>query len=91
MNTTNINNTVMHAVPNLPLYDGLLNVSSCKYNSASYVSFPHFYLADPALLEQFDPRSDLEPRPALHSSHLTLMPRQGIPLEVTASCSPTKY
>ena len=31
-------------VPNHYLPNGLLNVSSCKFNAAAYVSFPHFYL-----------------------------------------------
>ena len=64
------------------LPNGLLNVSSCKFDSASYVSFPHFYMADPILLEQFDERSDLNPNEEEHSAYLTLMPEQGIPLEV---------
>jgi len=69
-------------VPNMHLPNGLLNVSSCKFDSASYVSFPHFYMADPILLEQFDERSDLNPNEEEHSAYLTLMPEQGIPLEV---------
>ena len=64
------------------LPNGLLNVSSCKFNSPSYVSFPHFYLADPALLDQFHPDSSLHPNKEQHASFLTLMPQQGIPLEV---------
>ena len=65
---------------NLP--NGLLNVSACKYNSPAYVSLPHFYLADAALLDQFHPDSDLRPSQEHHSAHLSLMPVQGIPLEV---------
>jgi len=67
---------------NMPLINGLLNVSSCKFDSAAYVSFPHFYMADPLLLDQFDERSDLNPNEEEHSSYLTIMPKQGIPLEV---------
>jgi len=65
-----------------PLPDGLLNVSSCKFNAPSYVSLPHFYQADPALLDQFHPDSDLAPTETQHSSYLTMMPKEGIPLEV---------
>merc|ERR1712215_50889 len=67
---------------NMPIPNGLLNVSSCKFESASYVSLPHFYLADPSLLSQFDEASDLNPNEEEHSAYLTLMPKQGIPLEV---------
>ena len=64
------------------LPNGLLNVSACKYDSPAYVSFPHFYLADPALLDQFHNDSDLNPNEEEHSAYLSLMPKQGIPLEV---------
>ena len=69
-------------MPDLWLPNGLLNVSKCKFDSAAYVSFPHFYLADPALLDQFHPESDLAPNEAEHSSYITILPKQGIPLEV---------
>jgi len=69
-------------IPNMHLPNGLLNVSKCKYDSAAYVSFPHFYMADPILLEQFHPESDLHPNEEEHSSYLSIMPQQGIPLEV---------
>ena len=75
-------NSNNYQVVNQYLPNGLLNVSSCKFNSAAYVSFPHFYLADPALLEQFDPESDLNPNEEEHSAHLTILPQQGIPLDV---------
>merc|ERR1712080_19308 len=67
---------------NLPLPNGLLNVSSCKYNAPSYVSLPHFYKADPTLLDQFHPDSDLHPTEEKHSSYITMMPKEAIPLEV---------
>ena len=60
------------AVPNSPLPTGLLNISSCARGSPQYVSLPHFYQADPALMEQFHPESDLHPDQNLHSSHLRL-------------------
>lgn len=44
------------------LYDGLLNVTTCKFNAPSYVSFPHFYLADPAVMEPFHEDSGMGPR-----------------------------
>ena len=65
------------------LPNGLLNVTSCKYNApyAAYVSFPHFYKADPELLNQFHPDSDLFPNKEDHESYMTIDPKQGIPLE----------
>ena len=61
---------------------GLLNVSSCKFESPAYVSYPHFYLADPKLIEALDPASDLKPDKSKHESYLSLDHRSGIPLEV---------
>ena len=67
--------------PDLYLPNGLMNVSTCKFDAPAYVSFPHFYLADPALLEQFPPGT-LNPNEEEHGNHLSLMPETGIPLEV---------
>ena len=64
-----------------PLINGLLNVSACKFQAPAYVSYPHFYLADNNLIEQFEDGS-LKPDPELHESFLSLDPRSGIPLEV---------
>ncbi len=36
------------------LPNGLLNVSACKFDAPAYISFPHFYRADPALREAFE-------------------------------------
>jgi len=36
-----------------PVYNGMLNVSSCKFNAPAFVSYPHFYNADPFYAEQF--------------------------------------
>ena len=66
----------------LPL--GLLNVTACKFDSPSYVSYPHFYLADPKLSQAFEahPGTDLSADPEKHESFLSLDPHSGIPLEV---------
>ena len=39
-------------------------------------------MADPELLDQFHPDSDLHPNEAEHSAHITILPQQGIPLDV---------
>jgi len=70
---------------NMYLPNGLLNVTTCtysKYASPTYVSHPHFYLADPLLLDQFHPDSDLIPNEGQHSSYLILHPETGTPLEI---------
>lgn len=67
---------------NIGLYNGLLNASACKFNAPAYVSFPHFYLADPELMEPFHPDSDLWPNRKQHESYISLMPAPGIPLDV---------
>jgi len=66
----------------MPLINGLLNVSACKFDSPSYVSYPHFYMADPLLIDQFHSDSDLNPNEADHASHISIMPKVGIPLDV---------
>merc|ERR1712141_582459 len=65
-----------------PLINGLLNVSACKFQAPAYVSYPHFYLADPILLDQFE-KGSLNPDVNKHESYLSLEPRSGIPLEVS--------
>jgi len=66
----------------LGLYNGLLNVTACKFNAPAFVSFPHFYLADPALREAFDNSSDFWPNEAEHESYISILPEPGIPLDV---------
>ena len=67
---------VEQVVPN-----GVMNVSACKFNAPAFVSFPHFYKADPFYLNQFEPGS-LNPQEELHESHLSLEPISGVPLDV---------
>jgi len=61
--------------------NGLLNVSSCKFNAPAFVSYPHFYQGDPVLLDQFELGS-LNPNQDLHESQLSLEPISGVPLDV---------
>ena len=76
-----LDGAVNHFLPN-----GLLNTTTCstaKFGAfPTYVSQPHFYLADPNLLDQFHPDSDLVPDEELHSSYLILHPETGTPLEI---------
>ena len=66
---------------NSPLPSGLLNISACTGGAPQYISLPHFYQADPALLDQFQPDSELRPDEELHSSHIELQPGTGAVLE----------
>ncbi|XP_072000460.1 scavenger receptor class B member 1 isoform X2 [Engystomops pustulosus] len=56
---------------------GVMNVSSCRFSAPLFLSFPHFYNADPAFLESVD---GLHPSEALHSLFLDLHPLTGIPM-----------
>ena len=64
------------------LPNGFLNVSSCKFDAPAYVSYPHFYLSDAKLLEQFGPGTQMSPSEELHGSSLSLEPGTGVPLDV---------
>ena len=69
------------------LGSGLLNLEPCKRTpelprgAPIALSLPHFYQADPALLDQFQPDSELRPDEELHSSHIELQPGTGAVLE----------
>lgn len=50
---------------------GVLNISACRYGSPGFVSFPHFYTADPYYVDQFD---GLTPNKKQHELSITLEP-----------------
>ncbi|XP_044131588.1 scavenger receptor class B member 1 isoform X1 [Bufo gargarizans] len=56
---------------------GVMNVSSCRFNAPLFLSFPHFYNADPGFVEAVD---GLHPSEKLHSLFLDLHPLTGIPM-----------
>lgn len=60
---------------------GVLNVSDCKFGSPAFISFPHFYLADPIYLDKID---GLSPNRSEHEFSIALEPKTGMPLEVRA-------
>ncbi|XP_076053206.1 protein croquemort-like [Oratosquilla oratoria] len=60
---------------------GLLNAQSCRMGSPAFISFPHFFNADPALLDQV---SGLSPDPEKHAFTMDLIPELGIPVSVAA-------
>lgn len=60
---------------------GVMNVSSCRYGSPVFMSFPHYYAADPYYLNQVE---GLNPSKEKHEFYITLEPMTGIPLDVAA-------
>ncbi|XP_012271292.1 protein croquemort-like [Orussus abietinus] len=60
---------------------GLMNITSCRFGAPGFVSLPHFYNADPMLLDQV---VGLYPREENHSFYITLEPTTGIPIDVAA-------
>lgn len=60
---------------------GVMNVTACRFGTPVFMSFPHFYAADPFYLKQVD---GLRPNKSLHEFYMTLEPNTGIPLDVAA-------
>jgi len=61
--------------------DGLFNVSSCKYDSPAYVSYPHYLHGEQMLIDQFK-EGNIKPDINRHQSYIVLEPLSGVPLEV---------
>lgn len=59
---------------------GLLNAESCRMGAPAFVSFPHFYAADPFLLEGVE---GLAPDKKKHSLFLDIVPNLGVPATVS--------
>ncbi|GLH07584.1 Protein croquemort [Gryllus bimaculatus] len=60
---------------------GALNVSTCRLGAPAFVSYPHFYLADPWYRQQVD---GMRPHADSHRNYITIEPTTGIPLDVAA-------
>uniref|UniRef100_A0A8D3DVG4 Scavenger receptor class B member 1 n=1 Tax=Scophthalmus maximus TaxID=52904 RepID=A0A8D3DVG4_SCOMX len=58
---------------------GLLNVSSCRHNSPVFISHPHFFNADPVLLDYVQ---GLHPTEEEHGLFIDIHPQTGVPLNV---------
>ncbi|XP_003690138.2 scavenger receptor class B member 1 [Apis florea] len=58
--------------------NGLQNISPCQYSAPVYLSFPHFYKADPNLL---DAVQGLNPNREMHETYFKIQPKIGVPLE----------
>lgn len=62
--------------------NGLFNVSLCQYDSPIMLSFPHFYLADPALREAVEGISP--PEKEKHELFIDIQPTMGAALRARA-------
>ncbi|XP_058060508.1 protein peste-like isoform X1 [Anopheles bellator] len=60
---------------------GVLNISSCRYGTPVFVSFPHYYGADPFYLNQVE---GLQPMKEKHQFYMSLEPTTSVPLDVAA-------
>ncbi|XP_076379338.1 scavenger receptor class B member debris buster isoform X1 [Megalopta genalis] len=58
--------------------DGLQNISPCQYTAPVYLSFPHFYKADPKLLDAVE---GLNPNQKIHGTYFKIQSKLGVPLE----------
>ncbi|XP_045466919.1 scavenger receptor class B member 1 isoform X2 [Harmonia axyridis] len=57
---------------------GLQNISPCQFDAPVYVSFPHFFKADPSLSEPFE---GLNPSKEKHETYFKVQPKLGVPIE----------
>ncbi|KAJ8969586.1 hypothetical protein NQ317_011310 [Molorchus minor] len=60
---------------------GIRDVSQCKFGAPAFVSYAHFYLADPSYREAI---SGMNPSADKHQMFLVLEPNTGMPLKVEA-------
>lgn len=58
---------------------GVIDIGRCAFNTSMYMSYPHFYLADPSYLEAVD---GLKPEKAKHEFFMALEPNAGVPMDV---------
>lgn len=63
------------------LYSGVFNASSCKFGAPAFISYPHFYLADPHYRNTID---GMNPSKEKHEFSIVMEPTTGIPLAVKA-------
>ncbi|XP_021917908.1 scavenger receptor class B member 1-like [Zootermopsis nevadensis] len=57
---------------------GIFNASPCAFGAPVMISFPHFYLGDPSLLQTVE---GLKPDPQKHYGYLDLHEELGVPLD----------
>ncbi|XP_058118230.1 protein peste [Anopheles coustani] len=60
---------------------GVLNISSCRFGTPVFMSYPHYYGADPFYLDQVE---GLSPSKEKHQFYMALEPTTSVPLDVAA-------
>ncbi|KAK4317176.1 hypothetical protein Pmani_011727 [Petrolisthes manimaculis] len=60
---------------------GTLNAESCRMGAPAFISFPHFYDADPELLANV---TGMAPDEEKHAFYIDLLPETGTPVSVAA-------
>lgn len=58
---------------------GVFNASTCQFGAPAFMSYPHFYLADPSYR---DAVTGMTPNATQHKFYVSLAPDTGIPLEI---------
>lgn len=61
-------------------YSGIFSISRCKFNSSIYMSYPHFYKADPKYLSEIE---GLQPDQNKHELYIAIEPYTGLPMVVS--------
>lgn len=64
------------------LPSGVRNVSSCKFGAPAFISYAHFYMADPIYRQAVD---GMKPNKDKHEMYIALEPSTGLPLKVQAT------
>lgn len=64
-----------------PLASGVMNISICNFDQPIFISYPHFYMADPIYQNSID---GLSPQKDLHQSYMSLETFTSVTLEVAA-------
>jgi len=57
---------------------GLFNISVCQFGSPTFISFPHFYLADPSIPAKVDGVSPVKEK---HQFYIDIVPRVGVSMK----------
>ncbi|KAH8249240.1 hypothetical protein KR032_007575 [Drosophila birchii] len=60
---------------------GVMNISSCRFGSPVFMSYPHFFNGDQYYVDQVE---GMDPRQEDHEFYMVVEPSTGIPLEVAA-------
>lgn len=75
------NNTRCYCVNNVCHPNGVREISTCRYKAPAFISFPHFYQADPSFRDMV---TGMEPSADRHRFDITLHKLTGVPLSVNA-------